>query len=127
MNKRDLNPLTESEWRVMKIVWQLENCTAREVYTLAGEKFGWAPTTVKTFLSLLVDKGYLSTRRKGNRYLYKPKRTVLQSLYQAADSLLEKTLAGSEAPLVAYLVKKSKLSKDEIASLRAVLDDVSND
>jgi predicted transcriptional regulator len=127
MKKRDLEPLTESEWRVMRIVWQLESCTAREVYILAGEKFGWAPTTVKTFLSLLVEKGYLSTRRTANRYIYKPKRTVLQSLYQAADSLLEKTLAGSEAPLVAYLVKNSKLSKDEIESLRELLDTFEND
>ena len=123
--KRNLEPLTESEWRVMKIVWELERCTAREVYTIAGEEYGWAPTTAKTFLSLLVDKGYLSTKRTGNRFLYTPKRTILQSLYQAADSLLEKTLDGSEAPLVAYLVKKCRLSKEDIQSLRELLDDVS--
>ena len=127
MKKNNLESLTEAEWRVMKIVWQLEKCTARQVYTIAGEEYGWAPTTVKTFLSLLVDKGYLSTKRAGNRYIYRPRRTVLQSLYQAADSLLEKTLAGSEAPLVAYLVKKSRLSKDDIEALRAVLDDVSEE
>lgn len=125
--KQNLEPLTESEWRVMKIVWKLESATAREIYTVAGAECGWAATTVKTYLGILVDKGYLRTRKSGNRYIYRPKKTILQSLYQAADSLLDKTLAGSEAPLVAYLVKKSQLSSEEIQSLRDLLDDVSED
>ena len=115
--------LTDAEWKVMRIVWQLKSCAAREVYEFAGHEFGWKPTTVKTYLSQLVEKGYLSTTRVGNSFLYKPKRSILQSLKNAADALLEKTLEGTDGPLLAYMLKKSKLSQQQIAELRELLDE----
>ena len=115
--------LTDAEWKVMRIVWQLKSCAARDVYEQAGKEFGWKPTTVKTYLSLLVNKGYLSTKRVGNSYLYRPKRSLLHSLQRAADSLLEKTLDGSDGPLLAYMLKKSRLTEEEIADLRELLDE----
>ena len=33
--------LTDAEWKVMRIVWQLKTCAARDVYELAGERYGW--------------------------------------------------------------------------------------
>ncbi|HEX9793305.1 MAG TPA: BlaI/MecI/CopY family transcriptional regulator [Planctomycetota bacterium] len=37
--------LTRAEWKVMRIVWQLGACSARQVYTAAGEEHGWAAST----------------------------------------------------------------------------------
>ncbi len=34
-------PLTTAEWKVMKIVWRLKACAARDVYEEAGRDFGW--------------------------------------------------------------------------------------
>src|SRR5687767_914475 len=123
MSRPSSDQLTANEWRVMQIIWRLRKCAAREVYEIAGKEFGWAPTTVKTYLALLVEKGRLKTTRVGNSFLYEPKTTFMQSIRQAADSLLEKTLGDSEGPLLAYLIKKSRLSQDEISELRSLLDE----
>ena len=121
---RQITPqLTPGEWRVMQIVWRLGKCAARDVYEIAGREHGWAPTTVKTYLALLVEKGRLKTTRVGNSFLYEPKVTLLQSLRQAADALLEKTLGGSDGPLLAHLIKKSRLTSEDIEELRALLDE----
>ena len=120
MKKADL---TDAEWKVMKIVWELESCSARDVYTIGGERYGWAPTTVKTYLSFLVNKGYLSAKKKGNSFVYKPKRSLLSTLQRAADNLLEKTLEGADGPLLAYLVKRRRLSKQDLEDIREVLDE----
>jgi BlaI family penicillinase repressor len=117
--------LTPNEWKVMHIVWRLGSCAAREVYAVAGAKFGWAPTTVKTYLSLLVEKGHLTATRVGNSFLYKPKSSLLKSLRQAADSLLEKTVGESGGPLLAYMIEKSRLTAEEIDDLRRLLDEAS--
>jgi BlaI family penicillinase repressor len=93
------------------------------VYALAGEEFGWAPTTVKTYLSLLLDKGHLTATRVGNSFLYKPKGSVLNSLRQTADSLLEKTVAETVGPQLAYMIGKSSLTATEIEDLRRLLDE----
>ncbi len=116
------DPLTTAEWKVMKIVWRRKSCAARDVYQEAGEVFGWAPTTVKTLLRRLVDKGHLVATPVGSSYLYKPSRPAWKSLFGAADTLLDNALDGMDGRLLAYMVKKSKLSSDDLAELRALLD-----
>jgi predicted transcriptional regulator len=116
------DPLAPAEWKVMKIVWELKSCAARDVYEKAGAEHGWTPSTVKTLLRRLVAKGYLTTQQVGNSFLYRPARPALAALRGAADNLLDNAAAGTVAPLLAYMVRKSKLSPEELAQLRALLD-----
>ncbi len=121
MVRRKTYPLTPAEWKVMKIAWQLKSCAARDVYQEAGRLHGMSVSTVKTHLRRLVEKGFLATTRVGNSFLYRPSRPALGSLYSAADRLLENALDGTTGPLLAYMVKKSKLSGEEIDQLREIL------
>ena len=98
MHAKVPEPLSQSEWKVMKIVWQRESCAARDVYQKAGRQHGWAPTTVKTMLRRLVEKGYLNTTRIGNSFLYRPTRPAIKALVHAADALLENATQGTVAP-----------------------------
>ncbi len=122
MSDRQPETLSASEWKVMKIVWELGSCAARDVYTVTQEKYGWAPGTTKTFLRRLVEKSHLTTTQIGNSFLYKPASSALQSLKSAADSLLENALEGTTAPLVFHIVKEGKLSGKDVAELRSLLE-----
>lgn len=115
-------PLSEAEWKVMKIVWERKSCAARDVYQTAAETEGWAPSTVKTLLRHLVEKGHLKTTQVGNSFLYRPSRPALKSLFSAADSLLDNALDGTVGPLLAYMAKKSSMTAEELAELRELLD-----
>ncbi|MGE5191689.1 MAG: BlaI/MecI/CopY family transcriptional regulator, partial [Deltaproteobacteria bacterium] len=42
--------LSKSEWKIMKIMWELRKAMAREIYTIAGQQYAWTPATVKTIL-----------------------------------------------------------------------------
>ena len=117
-----LDPLTPAEWKVMRIVWQLKSCAARDVYEEAGTLFGWAASTVKTHLRRLVEKGHLSATRVGNSFLYKPTCPALRALKQDADRLLANTLEGTTGPLLAYMLQRSRMSPAELDELRALLD-----
>jgi BlaI family transcriptional regulator, penicillinase repressor len=125
MSRETPENLTAAEWKVMKLVWQQKACAARDVYEAAGLVHGWAPSTVKTILRRLVEKGFLATTRVGNSFLYRPSRPPLKSLLGAADDLLRNALEGTVGPMLAYMVKKSNLSADELARLRATLDEQS--
>ena len=116
------DPLTPAEWKVMKIVWRRKDCAARDVYQEAGRAHGWSPSTVKTILRRLVEKGHLSTTQVGNSFLYRPTRPPLKAVLGAADVLLNNLLEGMTGPLLAHMVKKSKLSPEELDQLRALLD-----
>lgn len=115
-------PLTAAEWKVMRIVWKRKECAARDVYEEAGREYGWAPSTAKTLLRRLAEKGCLTTRAVGNSFLYRPSKTVVRSLIGAADELLEQMLDGTTGLVLSHLVKNSKLNARELAELRALLD-----
>jgi predicted transcriptional regulator len=119
------DPLSNGEWKVMKIIWENGSCAARDVYVRAGEEYGWAPTTVKTVLRRLVVKGYLTTTQVGNSFLYQPVRPAVNALIGAADTLLENAMDGTVGPLLAHMVKRGNLSAAELAELRNLLDEAS--
>lgn len=122
MPRESSESLTAAEWKVMKIVWRLKSCAARDVYEEAGRAHGWAPSTTKTLLRRLVDKGHLTATAVGTSYLYRPARPAWSSLAGAADTLLDRTLEGMGGKLLAYMVQRSRLSPDDLARLRALLD-----
>ena len=114
--------LTPAEWKIMKIVWRKKECAARDVYQEAGRQLGWAPTTAKSVLRRLVEKGCLTTTQVGNSFLYRPAESVVKSLLIAADALLDTMLEGTTGVVLSHLVEKSKLSPEEVARLRTLLD-----
>lgn len=118
--RKDLSP---AEWKVMKIVWELQKGMAREVYTIAGHRHGWSPPTVKTLLKRLVDKGYLTTTKVGNGFVYRPAQSALTILRSAADTLLEHTTKATTAPLLAHLVETCPLEEDDLDALQKLIED----
>jgi BlaI family penicillinase repressor len=106
----------------MKFVWRRGRAAARDVIAHAATAHDWRPSTVKTLLKRLVDKGHLKATRVGNSFLYEPVESALPSLQRAADSLLEHAVDGLAGPLLVHLVKRSRLGAEEIAELRALLD-----
>ena len=124
MAREEAGELTKAEWKVMRIVWELREGAARDVYEQAGSLHGWSPSTVKTLLRRLVEKGRLRTKQVGNSFLYRPTVGPVRSLCRAADELLGNALEGSAGPLLSHMAKKSKLSKSEIEELRGLLNDL---
>ena len=122
MPRETPDSLTVAEWKVMKIVWRQKSCSAREVYEEAGKAHGWAPSTTKTLLRRLIEKRHLTATPVGTSFLYRPARPAWQSLAGAADTLLDNTLEGMDGKLLAYMVKKSRLTPEDLAELRAILD-----
>lgn len=114
---------TPAEWKILRIVHELEACAARDVVAVAAEGFGWSTSTIKTLLRRLVDKGHLETQRVGNSFLYSPTSSALKLLCREADGLLANAVKDAVGPLLSYMVKQSKLSKSDLDDLRALLDE----
>jgi predicted transcriptional regulator len=120
---RDQRDLSAAEWKVMKIVWDLQKGMAREVYTIAGKAYGWAPPTVKTLLKRLVDKGYLTTTEVGNGFVYRPAQSALAILRNAADTLLQHATRAATGPLLAHMVESSPLGEDDLDALQKLIEE----
>lgn len=113
---------TSAEWKVLKIVFELGSCAAREASEVAAEAHGWSQSTVKTLLRRLVDKGHLKARRVGTSFLYRPSKSIHTVLRDSADELLDQATEEAVGPLIQYLVRRSKLSSDELDALQVLID-----
>lgn len=129
MSRRDSDPLsqpvalTDAEWSVIKVVWRQGRCTAGAVQAeLAGER-GWAYSTVKTTMDRMVRKGILALERAGNVQWFEARVSRGQVARSEVRRLLERAFDGAVAPMVNHLVTHEKLSPEDVAALRRMIDD----
>ena len=113
--------ISESEWRVMKIIWNDCPQTLPEILDRLKET-GWSKTTIQTYLARLVKKGALPTKRQGKGYLYYP--AVSESDCQLAESrsFLSRVYDGSLSRMVMGFVKSGELSQEELNELKSLID-----
>ena len=56
--------LSESEYRLMDVIWDREPISAMELSSICLEKFDWKKSTVYTMLKRMGDKGILLFKNK---------------------------------------------------------------
>jgi BlaI family transcriptional regulator, penicillinase repressor len=122
MSDEEQKDLSKAEWKVMKVVWELRKAMAREVYTIAGLEHSWTPATVKTILKRLVDKGYVTTTKVGNGFVYRPAQGPLSTMQAAADALMTNAVEGVTGPLLAHMVERVSLSEEDLDSLQKLIE-----
>ena len=117
--------ISEAESRVMEILWRETSPRSADdiVAALAGTQ-DWQEATVKTLLNRLLKKKAIAATRDGRRYLYRP--LLKRGDYVLAESrnLLDRLYGGRVAPLVAHFSERSKLTKKDIAEIRALIEEL---
>ena len=123
MTKRLIPTISETEWKVMKVIWAKSPLSAAEIIeTLRAVDPTWHPRTAKTLLNRLVKKKALGYDMEGRSYLYRP--LVLESdcAQAESESFLNRVFGGSLEPMLANFVKQKKLSAAEIRELKRLLE-----
>ena len=55
----DIPKISESEWEVMKIIWNKNPCSANEIIKILEGSTEWKPKTVKSLISRLLNKNVI--------------------------------------------------------------------
>ena len=114
--------ISEAESVVMDVLWLRSPLAAEDIVAALAGSRDWQEPTIKTLLNRLLNKGAISAAKDGRRYLYSPLLQREQWLSQESDSLLERLFGGRVAPLVAHFSKQRKLSKNDIAELKRLIE-----
>ena len=115
--------ISDAEWQVMNVIWDLQPLTSQAVVAALKDHAEWAPATVKTMLHRLVRKSVLAYEQQGNAYVYRSAVKRSDCVKQASKSFLERVFDGESSSLVTHFLRNTKLSQDEIARLRKILDE----
>jgi len=114
--------ISEAEWQVCQELWRRSPQTANEIaQTLAGSN-GWSPRTVRTLINRLVNKKVLSYESLGREYHYFPLIGRDECVAAYMQSFVERVFNGAAVSMVAAFIKQQRLSAEEIAELKAILD-----
>jgi predicted transcriptional regulator len=113
--------LTEQELEIMKIVWERDKTTVRDVYETLLERRKVAYTTVMTMMKILENKKYLKKTQTDRAYVYRPAQPKGQVIGDMVREFVNRVFNGSAEPLLVHLVEEHDLSREdleEIARLR---------
>lgn len=115
--------LGAAEFEVLRVLWDTEPATVREVWTSLQERGrDIAYTTVQTFLTRLESKGYVRADKSGLAYVYKARVSRDRISRSRLRSLLDELYDGAAGPLVLQLVKSERLTAEELGQLQRLIE-----
>ena len=117
--------LTDSEWAIMKVVWQNEPCAAGTVQEALAEEKGWAYSTVKTMMDRMAEKGHLKIKKIRNLQLFSSTINQTQARKGEFKRMLQRAFDGALGPMMQFLVENEKLTRDDLARLKKIVNDQS--
>ena len=118
-----LKKLSDLEVEVMGVVWELGECSSTEVIETYCKRRRLAPTTIRTVLSNIEKKGYLTrvaSFERGHRFRPAVKREDVagHSLKRVIANLFD----DSPRLAVAYLLKDERLADEDLQEIRRLLE-----
>jgi predicted transcriptional regulator len=109
--------LTEQELEIMKIVWERDSATVRDVYEKLLERRKVAYTTVMTMMKILEQKKYLKRTQVDRAYVYRPAQPKRQVVGAMVRDFINRVFNGATEPLLVHLVEEHDLSPEELEEI----------
>lgn len=114
--------LFDSELKVMNVLWDDGDSTAKHIAGRLAEDTGWNVNTTYTVIKKCIAKGAIE-RREPNFICH-----ALISRRETQESetaeLIDKLYEGAADKLVACLIGSNRLSRDEIARLKKLVEEL---
>jgi predicted transcriptional regulator len=108
----------------MKVVWDLEESTVRQVYEALREKRPVAYTTVMTMMKILEDKGYLKKSLVDRAHVYTPAKPRQQVVGAMVRDFVDRVFDGASDRLLLHLARDNKLTEKQKRIVKQLIEEV---
>ncbi len=115
--------LFETEWAILKVVWEKQPVTAPDVQEALVKQKKWAYTTVKTLMDRMVKKRLLDAKKIRNLYVYTAAISKAEAIKLELKRTLKRAFNGAFTPMVQFLVEHEQLSEEEFKYLEQIIED----
>ena len=116
--------LSNSEWKLMRRLWDHAPSTITELTAALREETGWSRNTVLTYLTRMETKGLVSIDKEGSPRRYRAALSREDCQAQARDVFLQNVYRGATGDLVAAFLREKPISAQERDELRRLLDEM---
>lgn len=117
---------TPAELEILNILWKSGEAKTQAVNDQLNlvRPVGYT-TTLKT-MQIMTDKGLLGRRKEGKSHVYFPMINESRTKSNLLDKVINSAFGGSTSGLLMQLLGNKTVSQEEIAQIRAFLDDMEN-
>lgn len=116
--------LTGGEWSVLDCLWAESPQTVMQLVSNLGRTVGWAKSTTITTLRRMEEKELVRVEHAGKGKLYAPAVERERAVTAETHSFLDRVYQGSVGMMMSAMAKRQELSRDEVAELRSILDQI---
>ena len=113
--------LGELQLAIMKVLWQRKEGTVGEVHAALHEERGLALTTISTMLVKMEQKGVVSHRSEGRRFIYYPLVSEREVRRTMVGELTDRLFQGDVTALVSHLVAGRDVAPGDLERVKRLL------
>lgn len=122
MDNKEPIKLFDSELKVMDVLWKEGDVPAKHIADVLTQELGWNKNTTYTLIKRCMKKGAIE--RSEPNFMCRaliPKETVQEA---ETKELINKVYDGSVDKLFSALLSRKKLSAEQIARLKQIVEDL---
>ena len=115
---------TPAELEILKVLWERGPSTVREVQEALERRRPTGYTTVLKFLQIMTEKKLVARDEAARSHVFSARLAEHQTQRQLVGDLLERAFGGSALKLVMHALSSRKASREELARIRELLDEM---
>jgi BlaI family transcriptional regulator, penicillinase repressor len=110
------------ELAILRVVWSRKTCTVREVHEALQAERNTGYTSTLKMMQVMCEKGLLKRDDTRRPQVYRPAIPQEQTQKKIVRDLVKTVFGGSARKLVMQAVQSHKISREELAEIRNLLD-----
>jgi predicted transcriptional regulator len=122
MPRNPSSQLNDVELTILRVIWNRKACTVREVHEALQPARKTGYTSTLKMMQVMCEKGLLKRDDSERPQVYRPAIPEEQTQKKIVRDLVQKVFGGSARKLVMQAVRSHKISREELAEIRQMLD-----
>lgn len=123
MARKKIPQPTDRELTILRILWDLGPSTVRQVNEAMNKDRATGYTTTLKLMQIMTEKRLLVRDESRWKHIYKPAMSEERTQKQLVGDLLERAFSGSAEKMVMRALSAKKVSAEELARIRKMLDE----
>lgn len=115
---------TDVELQILRVLWDRGPSPVREIHAQLGAEKGTGYSTTVKMLAVMLQKGLVKRNESAQPHVYRAALTREGAGRRMVKQLIDKVFEGSTSHLVLQALSSEKATREELAEIRRLLDEM---
>ena len=126
MPPRRSKTLTEAELRLMRLLWDIGECSVQDLVSATPSESRLAYTSVLTTIRILETKGYVRHRQQGRAFLYSPRIAEQDARQTELRHVMGRFFGNSREKLMLAVLGDGEVDEEELQKLKQLIGEAAS-